>query len=126
MDRWYWMVPGNHTRQPLFQVSHGNHGTLRYICSCLGRTAVSSEKEKAVDACINFFYTVVTGYWVASQTKSTLKDSIQMVSTLKDSVKMVSTQKLCTDGINSEDCTDGVDSERLCTDGVNSRLYRWH
>jgi len=40
-------------------------GTLAYFKTRLGRVAVTSEPKKAVDACIDFFETVVTGHWIA-------------------------------------------------------------
>lgn len=48
----------------LFCKGAGNHGTLAFFKNRLGRTAVSHEPKKSVDATIEFFDTVTKGHWL--------------------------------------------------------------
>lgn len=49
----------------LFSKGAGNHGTLAFFRNKLGRTAVSKEPKKSVDATIEFLDTVTKGHWLA-------------------------------------------------------------
>ena len=49
----------------LFCKGAGNHGTLTFFRNKLGRTSVSKEPKKSVDATIEFLDTVTKGHWLA-------------------------------------------------------------
>lgn len=51
--------------QKLYSKSSSDYGTLAFFRSRLNRVTVSNEPKKCVDACIEFFETVVKGHWLA-------------------------------------------------------------
>ena len=54
----------------LYKESVGDHGTLRYFCSLLNRSTVTSDLKKAVDANFEFVAVVVQGHLLASTCKA--------------------------------------------------------